>query len=91
MREITLLDQGWKFHLGDIEPEEPVWGFLKSGTHNQSGGAKTLDDSRWRKINLPHDFVMEATATPPSPRDGKPRSVPNMEYLGDPRQSDLCE
>lgn len=83
MREITLLDQGWKFHLGDIEPEEPVWGFLKSGTHNQSGGAKKLDDSRWREINLPHDFVMEAPATPPSPRDGKPRSVPNMDYLGD--------
>ena len=83
MREISLLDKGWKFHLGDIPPSEPVWGFLKAGAHNQSGAAKALDDSRWREVRIPHDFVMEQPPTPPIRPAGTPHSAPEMDYLAD--------
>ncbi|MGI6254426.1 MAG: glycoside hydrolase family 2 TIM barrel-domain containing protein [Acutalibacter sp.] len=82
MRTTTQLDRGWKFHLGEIQPEEPVWGFLKSGTHNQSGAARALEDSQWETVCLPHDFVIEGPATPPTPRT-KPRTQATVDYLGD--------
>ena len=83
MREISLLDKGWKFHLGDIPPSEPVWGFLKAGAHNQSGAAKALDDSCWREVRVPHDFVMDQPPTPPIRPAGTPHSAPEMDYLAD--------
>ncbi|MGI6254977.1 MAG: glycoside hydrolase family 2 TIM barrel-domain containing protein [Acutalibacter sp.] len=83
MSQITLLDTGWKFHLGDIPPSEPVWGFLKAGAHNQSGAAKALDDSRWREVRIPHDFVMEQPPTPSTRPAGTPHSAPEMDYLAD--------
>jgi beta-galactosidase len=55
-RERLSLDVGWKFHLADN------WGLAenlaKSG--DSSGPAKiNFDDSNWRTINLPHDWVVE--------------------------------
>ena len=82
MKTTVLLDQDWKFHLGDIEPEEPLWGFLKSGAHNQSGAARDLEDSHWKPVHLPHDFVMEEPVTPPIPPK-HPRTQKNVDYLGD--------
>jgi len=55
-RERLLLDDGWKFHLGDD------WGLGerldKAG--ESSGPAKmNFNDLSWRTLNLPHDWAVE--------------------------------
>ena len=37
------IDLDWKFHLGDFSNNEPV--------------PASYDDSKWRNLDLPHDFV----------------------------------
>ncbi|MGO8757011.1 MAG: beta-galactosidase GalA [Terracidiphilus sp.] len=63
-REQLLLDFGWRFQLGDADDAAKDLGF---GT-NQEVFAKTgdiklarvgYDDSKWRAVNLPHDWAVE--------------------------------
>ena len=37
------LDQGWRFHRGDVD----------------DGQAPGLDDSSWRRLDVPHDWSIE--------------------------------
>jgi hypothetical protein len=63
-RETLSLDQGWRFHLGDI----PLTDF-KANADEAQGGAKgasawgaaapKYDDKAWRIFDLPHDWVVE--------------------------------
>jgi len=46
--EQQLFNDGWSFHLGDI----------------QYGGRETLDISQWEKVTLPHDWTVLQTASP---------------------------
>jgi beta-galactosidase len=63
-RETLSLDPGWRFHLGDI----PNSSFRANGDEAEGGGkggaawgaaAPAFDDSQWRKLDLPHDWVVE--------------------------------
>ncbi len=45
-RQRTLLDAGWTFHLGDITPATQVV-------------AADFDDKDWRRVDVPHDYVLE--------------------------------
>ncbi len=64
-RERLLMDFGWRFHRGDVAPERLSEGWLKSGNFKVGGPALTLDDSAWRVVDLPHDFVVEGEFTQP--------------------------
>ena len=63
-REKLLFDFGWKFQFGNsIDPSKDLgfgYGqgdFAKTGDFNF---AKTpFDDSKWRKLDLPHDWAVE--------------------------------
>jgi beta-galactosidase len=71
MREALSLDQGWRFHLGDIPLNSFPGGqgialygpdFTHSGAkagHAWGAAARGFDDSGWRQVNLPHDWVVE--------------------------------
>jgi beta-galactosidase len=79
--ERLSLDLGWRFHRGDIAAPVPHTGdesyaATKAGA---AGGAAALfyNDSAWRQLDLPHDFVVEGpfeetanvapcTSTPPT-------------------------
>lgn len=69
-RERLSMDPGWKFHLGDIPIPVPKtheiaygWNWAKSGTFR--GGAHVeLNDSEWRTVDLPHDWVVEGLFSP---------------------------
>lgn len=74
-----LLDADWKFHEGDILPENEFWGLLKAGSYNQSANAIDFDDSDWETVRLPHDFVIAHPVTPPAPEENI--SSPSVEYL----------
>jgi beta-galactosidase len=61
--ERLSLDLGWRFHRGDIAAPVPHTGdqTYASTKAGAAGGAAGLryDDTGWRKLDLPHDFVVE--------------------------------
>lgn len=65
MRTLINLDHDWRFFLGDLAPHEDTdgWGGAKAHSYGFGATSATLDDTKWRKINLPHDFVMEGDYT----------------------------
>ena len=63
-RKIFLLDQGWKFHLGDASSPEGDFGFGLGQVFAKAGqtsgpGVPDFDDSSWRTVDLPHDWAVE--------------------------------
>ena len=52
-RTILSFDDGWKFHLGDIQNAE----------------CPDYDDSSWRTVELPHDFQIEQPWIEPDPSE----------------------
>jgi beta-galactosidase len=63
-REHLLFDFGWKFQLGNLSDPAKDFGF----GNGQGDFAKTgdfgfahvgFDDSKWRTLNLPHDWAVE--------------------------------
>lgn len=62
-RERLSLDQGWLFHRGDV-PMPVVKGHGMSYHNGKTNGAwgaagSEFDDSGWRRLDLPHDWVVE--------------------------------
>jgi beta-galactosidase len=62
-RERLSLDQGWLFHRGDV-PMPAVKGHGMSYHNGKANGtwgaaAADFDDSGWRRLDLPHDWVVE--------------------------------
>ncbi len=64
VREKLLFDYGWRFQLGDAESpkSEPDFGadalFAKSG-RTVGAPRPDFDDTRWRRLDLPHDWAVE--------------------------------
>ena len=57
------LDYGWRFYRGDIAEKRPHTGddtyqYTKAGAAAGAAAVK-FDDSGWREVELPHDFVVE--------------------------------
>jgi beta-galactosidase len=67
-RERLSLDGGWLFHLGDVagasvKGHGMSYGSAKAG--GAGGAAATdFDDSGWRRLDLPHDWVVEGPFDP---------------------------
>ncbi|MEM1012775.1 MAG: hypothetical protein AAGI46_11220 [Planctomycetota bacterium] len=66
MRETFLMNDGWRFHFGDLAKRNfnaihggrfDVTEWIKSGNHGVSFPPYPDDD--WREVDLPHDFVNE--------------------------------
>jgi beta-galactosidase len=63
-RERLLMDFDWKFILGNADDPLLDLGFGKAhGTFSKSGkfdfSTQAFDDSKWRSVNLPHDWAVE--------------------------------
>ncbi len=63
-RERLLFDFGWKFFQGHASDPLHDLGFGKGqGDFAKSGefefATAKLDDSKWRELNLPHDWAVE--------------------------------
>jgi len=82
VRQKENIDREWKFHFGEVPEPKQIWGFQKSGAHNQGGANKDLNDSTWRTVNLPHDYVMEGPATPSFAQWTPDNVIPNLESVG---------
>ncbi len=67
-REVLSLDPGWRFHLGDI-PFPEVKGHGATYNNAKAGTARgaaspDFDDTDWRQVDLPHDWVVEGPFDP---------------------------
>lgn len=61
--ERLSLDRNWKFHLGDISYPQPkgvgqTYDFVKTG-YAPGAANYNYNDSAWRVLDLPHDWVIE--------------------------------
>jgi beta-galactosidase len=80
-RETVLLDADWRFHRGDIpfpkvRGDSPTYESTKAGAARGAAAIK-YDDSAWRALDLPHDFVVEGPFDPDeNPAQGyRPKGV----------------
>lgn len=67
-QERLSLDPGWRFNLGDI-PFPVIQGHDATYNNAKAGkawgaAAPEFDDSKWRSVNLPHDWVVEGPFDP---------------------------
>ena len=57
LRQRLLMDKNWRFHLGDIQMTDcrHVWSKVRTASSGPIN--PDYDDSHWREVDLPHDFV----------------------------------
>ena len=69
----TLFDNGWKFDVGDASSPAKDFGrgteyfnyFTKAASiHNEGPYSPKFDDSAWKEVNLPHDWVVDLPFDP---------------------------
>ena len=70
-RELLSMDRGWRFHLGEV-PYKKYMGHdaLYTATKtacSKGAGRRDFDDSTWRVVDLPHDYVVEGQFTQSEP------------------------
>ena len=64
-RERLLFDRGWRFQLGHADNSQRDFGFGQGEEFGKTGefmvapSKPDFDDSAWRAVNLPHDWVVE--------------------------------
>ena len=83
MREMTGMDKGWRFHLGDFTEPRNRWAWGKSGSWNQGPESVDYDDSGWRMVDVPHDFVIEGEIKPYLVNEfsDKDNAIPEMQSV----------
>lgn len=76
-------DKNWKFYLGDLKPrmEADGWGGAKSRAMSFGATKFDLDDSRWRTIDIPHDFVIEGDYTKNRIESDEMTQIPEMQSI----------
>ena len=84
MRYTINFDSGWKFHLGDLYPVKPTdgWGGAKARAYDFGVPSENFDDSDWRTVELPHDFICEKDYCFNSSDNEQMRNIPEMESIG---------
>ena len=80
-REILSLDRSWRVHQGDIafpiaKNHHPTYSLAKAGNANGPASAG-FDDTGWRVLDLPHDWVVEGPfdETENCPQGYRPRGI----------------
>lgn len=64
-RQNINFDNDWKFHFGHAANPEKDFNYTISNIYSKSGAAvrtaidPKFDDSKWRKLDLPHDWAVE--------------------------------
>lgn len=83
MRERICFDFDWKFYLGDLSPrtDSEGWGAAKGKGFSFGAAGMDADDSGWRKLDLPHDFVLEGSYTRKQEKFKEGSEIPAMETI----------
>lgn len=77
------MNNEWKFFLGDFPPKNSAkgWGGAKAKAYSFGAVSETLDDSKWRTVDIPHDFVIEGDYTQKKTQDSDIQKIPEMESI----------
>lgn len=83
MRCKQCIDKDWKFFLGDLSPKDPAeeWGGAKARAYSFGAAAENFDDSNWRSVDIPHDFVSEGDYTRKNNVNTSITKIPEMESI----------
>lgn len=83
MGEKINMDDSWKFFLGDLPPKSSAdgWGGAKARAFSFGAASETFDDSMWRTVTVPHDFVIEGDYTQKKTQNGDMQKIPEMESM----------
>lgn len=83
MRKRICFDFDWKFFLGNLPPISNVesWGGAKAKGFNFGATAIDFDDSGWRSLNIPHDFIMEGNYSRKQDKFTEGVNIPAMETI----------
>lgn len=84
MRKIIKFDSQWKFFRGDLPPVKDTdnWGGAKARAYDFGAASEKYDDSQWRCVDLPHDFVAEGEYCFKNSASEEVREIPEMESIG---------
>ncbi len=76
-------DRDWLFYRGELPPysDTDMWGGAKAKGFMFGAASMGFDDSSWRKVELPHDYVMEGDYTRNRSESRMMRSIPEMESI----------
>lgn len=83
MKEIISFNKDWKFYRGNLAPFDDTdgWGGAKARGASFGASKASLDDSKWRAITLPHDFMIEGNYTQKSDNGQEMTAIPEMESV----------
>ena len=79
----TNFNKDWKFYLGDLAPRTSTdrWSGAKAKACGFGATAVNLDDSKWRSVTLPHDYVSEGEYTRKTTEALDMTAIPEMESI----------
>lgn len=83
MKQRINFNSSWKFYAGDLAPHRPTdgWGGAKARAFDFGAVAASLDDSKWRNVTIPHDFVVEGDYTQKKNESSEIKNIPEMESI----------
>lgn len=83
MRKKINIDKDWKFYRGDLSPRNNTegWGGAKARGFGFGAAAIDFDDSKWRKVYIPHDFVSEGEYIQKVSNTSDMQKIPEMESI----------
>lgn len=84
MRKILKFDDQWKFCRGDLSPQKETdgWGGAKARAYDFGVVSNDYNDSEWRTVNIPHDFVAESEYCFKTTDNAEMQDIPEMESIG---------
>lgn len=83
MQKQINFDKNWRYFIGDLAPraETDGWGGAKARAYNSGATAQGLDDTKWKTVTLPHDFVIEGDYTRKHMENSDMQAIPEMESI----------
>ena len=76
-------DKNWRYFIGDLTPRDETdgWGGAKARAYSSGATAFGLDDTKWKSVTLPHDFVIEGDYTRKRTENSDMQAIPEMESI----------
>ena len=76
-------DKNWRYFIGDLTPRDETdgWGGAKARAYSSGATAFGLDDTKWKAVTLPHDFVIEGDYTRKYMENSDMQAIPEMESI----------
>lgn len=83
MRKTINMNKGWRFFSGDLHPKNSTdgWGGAKARAYSFGAVSEAFDDSKWRTVDVPHDFVVEGSYTQKKANSSDMQRIPEMESI----------